>query len=178
MRAEQQFMSSSCRWESQPVEERTASMGNGDRKRDEITFSKSRKSFATQLRVQPKSPKSQSDSNRIITLCFPSLPSSIYTLESTMVGKPPAVQSEVHCRGQVVRWILRLRQPSLLFYTVSNQAVLKGNFWISLFVQCSWMRHLVHVLSNLKADLSHRSWSREWVTGRNSGWSCVLLRLS
>lgn len=117
-------------------------------------------------------------SNRIITLFFPSLPSSIYTLESTTVGKPPAVQSEVHCRGQVVRRILRLRQPSLPFYTVSNQAVLKGNFWISLFVQCSWMRHLVHVLSNLKADLSHRSWSREWVTGRNSGWSCVLLRLS
>lgn len=41
------------------------------------------------------------------------------------------------------------------FYTDFNQAVLKDNFWISLFVQCSWMRNLVHVLSNLKADLSH-----------------------
>lgn len=41
------------------------------------------------------------------------------------------------------------------FYTHFNQAMLKDNFWISLFVQCSWMRNLVHVLSNLKADLSH-----------------------
>lgn len=80
MRAEQQFMSSSCRWESQPDEERTANMGNGDPKRDEITFSKSRKSFETQLRVQTKSPKSQSNSNCKIILCSHSLPSFIYTL--------------------------------------------------------------------------------------------------
>lgn len=88
-----------------------------------------------------------------LTACHPSFTLS----ESTMVRKPLAVQSEVHRRGQVVRQILRLSQPSLLFYTGSNQAVLKGNFWISLFVQCLWMRHLVHVLLNLKADLSHRS---------------------
>lgn len=45
-----------------------------------------------------------------------------------MVTMPPAVQSKVHCRGQAVRRILRLRQPWLLFYTASNRAVLKGNF--------------------------------------------------
>lgn len=110
-------------------------------------------SFVTQLRVQPKSPKSQSNSTSLRILCHP----PFTALGSMMVGKSLAAQSEVHCRGQVVRWILSLRQPLPLFYTGSNQAVLKGNFWISLFVQCSWMRHLVHVLSNLKADLSHRS---------------------
>lgn len=43
--------------------------------------------FATQLRVQPKPPKSQSNSNCITILCFHSLPSSIYTLRKHDGGK-------------------------------------------------------------------------------------------
>lgn len=42
---------------------------------------------------------------------------------------------------KAIRWIWRLRQTLLLFC----QAVLKGNFWISPFVQCSGMQHLVHI---------------------------------
>lgn len=36
---------------------------------------------------------------------------------------------------KAIGWVWRLRQTLVLFYTGFNQAVLKGNFWISLFVQ-------------------------------------------
>lgn len=83
--------------------------------------------------------------------------------------------SQIRPDSKAIRWVWRLRHTLLLFYTGFNQAVLKGNFWISLFVQSSWMWHLVRVLSNLKADLSHRSWLLEWMTGKISGQSHVLL---
>lgn len=99
-------------------------------------------------------------------LCFCSLLSSIYT---------PRNYSGWKATGSAICSALRLGQTLLLLYTNANQATLKGNFWISLFARCSWMRHLVQVISNLKAYPSHTSWLLKWATEQNSGCSYVLL---
>lgn len=72
-------------------------------------------------------------------LCFCSLLSSIYT---------PRNYSGWKATGSAICSAPRLGQTLLLLYTNANQATLKGNFWISLFARCSWMRHLLEILNN------------------------------